>query len=151
MYYVNYDEDTGEILGIYPSSESYDDVPYPKITITDEEYERLGSGEWTVRDNALQLVSEEPTPSAGSVEVLQTEYAEKFARLRNSYTGAEIMGDRTNTADIQRDYRLLIDDFKAALAALDDGQPYEGGAHEHCEICGARLNAGECLRCHWRL
>ena len=149
MYYVNYDEDTGEILGIYPSSEDYNEVPSPKITITDEEYAQLGRGEWIVHDRALQLVSEEPA-SIPSVADLQAEYAEKFERLRSAYTGAEIMGDRSNTADIQRDYRLLVDDFKAAVAALDDGQPYEGGAHDHCEICGAILQAGECPRCHWR-
>ena len=159
MYYINYDNDTGDILGIY--YEGYDDVPSPNIAITDEEYEKLDYGEWVVRDGVLTDVSE-PSIDGGGIDFptygsdsssaadLQEEYAEKFRELKGAFVGATIMEDRTNVADIRKDYKKLITEYKEELEALGEDEPYEDEEHDHCLICGARLEDGVCPRCHWR-
>lgn len=69
MYYIHYNEENGEILGIYPSSEAFDDVPEPKIAITDEELEKISEGYYIVQNSKLVEIDpdyEIDTPPAPS-------------------------------------------------------------------------------------
>ena len=141
MYYVNYDEASGEILGIYPSDFDYGDVPAPKIEITDIEWEQLGDGYWLVKNGVLTHAT-----STDSGADLQDEYVPKFESLKKSYTGALILDDASMQRDIKRDYKRLLEEFREAQSAYvpDDSE------HDHCEICGTVLQGGECPNCHWR-
>ena len=149
MYYVNYDEESGEILGIYPSDFDYGDVPDPKITISDTEWEQLGDGYWLVRNGALVPTSYSDGEDSGNDDYstdVQAEYEPKFESLKKSYTGALILDDTSAQRDIKRDYKRLLDEFREVQSAYvpDDSE------HEHCEICGTILQGGECPNCHWR-
>ena len=153
MYYVNYDEESGEILGIYPTDFSYEDVPDPKIEISEAEWEQLGEGYWLVKNRKLvqamytdgegwQAVDSSDDDSTG----LQGEYASKFASLQKSYTGALILNDTSMQADIKRDYKRLLAEFREVQGSYEP----DDSEHEHCEICGAILQGVECPNCHWR-
>ena len=153
MYYVNYDEASGEILGIYPSDFDYGDVPDPKIEITDAEWEQLGDGYWLVKNGALVQAGYSggegwngDDGSDGYASDLQDEYTLKFESLKKSYTGALILDDTSAQRDIKRDYKRLLEEFREVQSAYvpDDSE------HEHCEICGTVLQGGECPNCHWR-
>lgn len=167
MYYVNYDEVSGEILGIFPPDYNYEDIPAPKIEITDAEWEQLGGGHWLV-DNGV-LAPATYTASEGwhivksgegssdddvvhnyededyAIE-LQEEYTSKFDSLKKSYTGALILDDATAQRDIKRDYKRLLDEFREVQNSYEP----EDGEHEHCEICGTILQGRECPNCYWR-
>jgi hypothetical protein len=164
MYYVNYDEDSGEILGIYPESYNYDEIPSPNIAITNEEWTALGSGYWVVRDGVV-TDGYSPTPTiedytptdVGNYDddtydedystALQNEYVKKFESLQNAYVGALIMGYTAMMADIRRDYANLLEEFRQVQ--MND-MPYEDTNHEHCEVCGRVLENGACPNCYWR-
>ena len=166
MYYVNYDEESGEILGIYPESYNYDNIPSPKIAITNEEWTALGSGYWVVRNGVL-TDGYAPTPISEDIDApnwggssgedssddtdystaLQAEYVKKFESLQNAYVGALIMGYTSAMTDIRRDYARLLEEFSEVQSSYPIDYDTE---HEHCEVCGHILEYGECPNCHWR-
>ena len=162
MYYVNYEEESGEILGIYPESYNYDSIPSPKIAITNEEWTALGNGYWVVRNGVLTDGSFTPIsgdytpPDVGNYgdddegtdynTALQAEYVKKFESLQNAYVGALIMGYTSTMTDIRKDYARLLEEFREA----QDSYIPEDTEHEHCEVCGRILEYGECPNCHWR-
>lgn len=165
MYYVNYDEQSGEILGIYPESYNYDDIPSPKIAITNDEWTALGDGYWVVRDGVLTEgsftpIDYQPT-DVGNYDDdnisqdeynyedyntnIQNEYVKRFESLQNAYVGALIMGYTSMMSDIRRCYSNLLEEFRQMQTDYASD-----GDHEHCEICGRILEYGECPNCHWR-
>ena len=157
MYYLNYDEASGEILGIYPSDFDYGDVPDPKIEITDAEWGQLGDGYWLVQNGVLaqaiytdsegwHTVNSGVEDSEDYASDLQNEYASRFESLQKSYTGALILDDASMQRDIKRDYKRLLEEFRE----VQDSYVPDDSEHEHCEICGTILQGGECPNCHWR-
>ena len=155
MYYVNYDEDTGTIIGIYPSSYNPEDVPEPKITITDEQYSSLGEDYYIVVDGALVKETEEQgiIPTHGSsgadtaIKDLQADYADTLEKLKDASVAATIMD--ADTTEIQNDYRALLSDFTRKAIDIEGGSSVTTG--EYCPMCGTLTENGVCPNCHWRL
>ena len=169
MYYINYDEETGDILGIYPSTEAFDDVPSPKITITDEELEVISNGYYIVQNGELveaqppEYNSEDDNPPAPpidnngsgsdidtntSIKQLQSAYAQLFAKLKTAYLGAAIMEDNNTAEAIQADYRTLLNEFTRKVIDIEASNPIT--TNDYCEICGTQTVDGICPNCRWR-
>lgn len=164
MYYINYDEETGEILGIYPSSENYDDVPSPKITITDEELKLLDERMYIVQDGILTEVPSDDEASSPSddednglnsnetvsVKALQVKYAKRFEKLKAAYIGAMIMDEVYTAETIKGDYNALLNDFTHKAIDIEEGNnPIS--VPNYCEMCGTQIVDGVCPNCRWRL
>ena len=155
MYYINYDEDTGIIIGIYPSSYSSNDVPEPKITITDEQYNALGEDYYIVVDGALvkEGVEQGIIPTHGSsgadtaVKDLQADYADTLEKLKDASVAANIMD--ADMTEIQNDYQALLSDFTRKAIDIEGGSSITTG--EYCPMCGTLTENGVCPNCHWRL
>ena len=152
MYYINYDEDTGTIIGIYPSSYSPDDVPEPKITITDEQYNALGDGYYIVLNGALVKEDDEQgfIPIDGTaIYSLQNNYIGNLEKLKNVFIAASIMN--ADTKDIQNEYQALLADFTRKAIDIEQGHSGEVSTNEYCSMCGTLIDNGVCPNCHWRL
>ena len=82
---------------MYPSTVDFDDVPSPKIAITDEQY-NMGDGYYIVQSGQLVQstppdysdLPEDPTEEQ-QIVILQSEYLERLSRLKRAYTAASIM------------------------------------------------------------
>ena len=153
MYYVNYDEDTGTIIGIYPASYNPDEVPEPKITITDEQYNVLGEDYYIVVDGALVKEGEgqETHPSSDNTDTavkdLQADYVDTLEKLKDASVAATIMD--ADTTDIQSDYRALLSDFTRKAIDIEEGAS-SITTGEYCAMCGTLLVDGVCPNCRWR-
>ena len=153
MYYINYDEDTGTIIGIYPSSYNPEDVPEPKITITDAQYNALDDGYYIVLDGALVQEIEEQgiIPTHGSsdtaIKDLQTEYKDTLEKLKDASVAASIMD--VDDTEIKDDYKDLLSDFTRKAIDIEEGGSISTG--EYCPMCGTLTENGVCPNCHWRL
>lgn len=157
MYYINYDEDTGTIIGIYPSSYNPDDVPEPKITITDEQYNALGEDYYIVVNGALVKGIEEQgiIPTHGSsgtdatIKTLQTEYEDTLEKLKDASVAASIMETDEAMEAIHEDYRALLSDFTRKAIDIEEGAS-SITTGEYCAMCGTLLVDGVCPNCRWR-
>ena len=156
MYYINYDEQTGAILGIYTSSVEFDYVPSPKIAITDEEYNRLGEGYYIVQDGQLVLgtpsdVGDLPdTTEETQIATLQSEYLERLSRLKRAYTAALIMEEADLMNEISNDYRALLAKFTGKVRTIEEGDSSSVSTTAYCVMCGTPTENGICPKCHWR-
>ena len=156
MYYINYDSETGDILGIYPSNMNYDDVPDPKITITDEEYNLLGEDYYRVVGGQLELVTppdigDDPTDDIeAKIAALQTDFLEKFTAFKTAFIGAFIMEDTETMSEIRNDYRALVSEFTDQARRIEEGDYGPVSTNNYCVICGTPTQDGVCPKCHWR-
>lgn len=163
MYYINYDSETGDILGIYPSSMNYNEVPDPKITITDEEYALLGEGYYRVVGGQLELATPpdtgddptdpEPTPTDDTearIAALQTEFLDNFTALKTAFIGASILEETEIMNEIRNDYRALMGEFTSKVRTIEEGDYPTISTNNYCAICGTVIVDGVCPRCHWR-
>ena len=157
MYYINYDSETGDILGIYPSSMNYDEVHDPKITITDEEYTLLGQDYYRVVGGQLELVSpsdtgDDPEPSdiEARIAALQVEFLDKFTAFKTAYIGASILEETEIMNEIRNDYRALMGEFTSKARTIEEGDYPTISTNNYCAICGTVVVDGVCPRCHWR-
>ena len=157
MYYINYEEQTGEILGIYPSTIDFDDIPSPKIAITDEEYNNLGDEYYIVQNG--QLVPSTPpnygdlledTDEEQQIAELQNEYLERLSRLKRAYTAASIMEEADLMEQIRTDYRNLLAEFTGKARTIEEGESGSVSTTEYCVMCGTPTENGVCPNCHWR-
>ena len=157
MYYINYEAETGEILGVYPSTVDFDDVPSPKIAITDEQYNNLGDGYYIVQSGQLVQstppdysdLPEDPTEEE-QIVTLQSEYLERLSRLKRAYTAASIMEEADLMEQIQRDYRLLLEDFTGRAKIIEEAGIGRPIIADYCVMCGTPTVDGVCPNCHWR-
>ena len=163
MYYVNYDNETGDILGVYPSTVDFDDVPSPKIAITDEQYNNIGDGYYIVQSGQLvqsippdysdtsDLTEEEQNPTGeGQIAELQNEYLEHLSRLKRAYTAASIMDETILLEEIRNDYRALLEEFTDKAMTIEEGGSGVVSTNNYCVMCGTVTEDGVCPNCHWR-
>ncbi len=157
MYYINYDEDTGTIIGIYPASYSFDEIPDPKITITDEQYDALGEDYYIVRDGVLVKESEERgeipnngnSDTAGAIYSLQNNYTAKLEMLKKAYLATLIMEADDAMDTVKNEYQNLLSEFTRKAIDIEEGTaPITTG--EYCAMCGTLIVDGVCPNCHWR-
>ncbi len=157
MYYINYNDQTGEILGVYPSTVDFDDVPSPKIAITDEEYNNLGNEYYIVQSGQLVVSTppdysdtpEDPTDEQ-QIATLQSEYLERLSRLKRAYAAASIMEEADLMEQIRTDYRALLGEFTGKAITIEEGGSSSVSTTEYCVMCGTPTENGVCPNCHWR-
>lgn len=158
MYYINYDEDTGTIIGIYPASYSFDEIPSPKIPITDEQYDALGEDYYVVRDGVLVKESENyehnssnngSSDTAGAIYSLQNNYMSKLEMLKKAYLATLIMEADDAMDTVKNEYQNLLSEFTRKAIDIEEGTtPITTG--EYCAMCGTLIVDGVCPNCHWR-
>ncbi len=179
MYYIHYNEETGEILGIYPSSENFDDIPVPNITITDDDLEVITNGYYIVQDGSLVEVEQqeeeidnqpEPPiydedeinnqpepPDDGSIS--QTDTNITIVKLQAEYAKyfeklkraylGAAITDNSYTAD------AIQADYRALLneftrKVFEIEASNSIATNDYCEICGTQTVDGICPNCRWR-
>lgn len=151
MYYANYDESTGKILGFY-SDEIHKEIPTPYIELTDEEWQEAINGFYHVVDGVLTEDVFEVTIE-DKIDQAQIEYQVKFSELQKQYLVAELNNKSEVMAEIKSRYAALLSDFENYVAYLKGEAPRDVGGIseiEYCPICGSELNENACAQCNWR-
>lgn len=151
MYYANYDESTGEILGFY-SDEIHKEIPAPHIHLTNEEWQQAVNGSYRIVNGALTAYVPEIT-TADKILQAQSEYGAKFARLQKQYAVAELNDNAESMEAIKAENMSLISDFNNYIAWLKGEAKRDVGdteIKEYCPICGSLLSNNVCTQCRWR-
>ena len=78
MYKINYDADTGNILGIYPDDIEYPSIPEPYIEVDRDTWKRVISGGKKVDINTKEIINITKTDA----EIIDEIKSSKFAILR---------------------------------------------------------------------
>ena len=156
MYYANYDENTGEILGFYVDG-IHEVIPSPNIELTEEQWQQAVMGTYRVIDGALQeyLPNEELTTEQ-KIAKFQKKYSLKLNSVREQFALAEVTGNEQNISRLKSEYADLLAEFRRGVEGLYAGdEPLEaednygntpGG---YCEFCGEALTYGVCNNCKW--
>ena len=153
MYYINYDEETGEILGTYPEGVNIKEVPSPKIEITDEEKELLDNGYYIVQNGVL--VESEPPGIAEPIDIVDvgsggeddTDYEKIFNNIRNAYVSALILEDSSLQKAIRNEYIDKLAEYRINNSPA--GETTE--TVNFCKICGSALFENTCPKCGWHM
>ena len=155
MFYANYDENTGEILGFY-NDEIHTEIPQPYIELTNEEWKKALSGSYRVIDNVIKEYIP-PVQELTTVEKItqaQTKYSRIFAELRDFYIAAEINNNSESMEAIKDKYNFVLSDFNNLIGFLKGDVPRQtyGNSTEinFCPVCGSSLNGDNCTNCMWR-
>ena len=154
MYYVNYDNEIGEILGIYPSNVDKSEVPEPSIEITDEEWVQMSEGNYYVSDGGLKKYEAQETHENDNdtdieLSVFRNNCIKKLVELKNSYIGALIIGDYNVIGKIQEEYKNLLNEFARVNETLKINYDVDFGEKTYCLACGTALENGICPKCYW--
>ena len=152
MYYANYNESTGEILGFY-SDEIHKEIPTPHIELTDEEWQQAVNGSYRIINGVLTAYVPEIT-TADKIMQAQAEYGAKFAELRKQYAVAELNDNAESMEAIKGKNIVLKNDFINYIAWLKGEAPRDTGAapevEDYCPICGSALSNNVCPQCRYR-
>lgn len=160
MYYANYDENTGEILGFYVDG-IHDDIPTPNIELTEEQWQQAISGEYRVIDGVLQEYSSTTElTTEQKIANLQDEYSKKLEDVRERYALAEIFENAEDISALKSEYNALLNDFRTFVGYIQAGNeiPHytevnsgsDGNtAKGYCPFCGNILTRGVCSNCKW--
>lgn len=152
MYYANYDESTGEILGFY-NDEIHEEIPAPHIELTEEEWQQAVSGSYRIIDGALTEYVYQVTTEDMIAEV-QRKYEAKLIDLRTKYAIAEINENTAVMETLKAKNIQLINDFNNYIDSLNGTVPRDVGStpdmEGYCPICGSEINNGACTQCRWR-
>ena len=155
MFYANYDENTGEILGFY-NDEIHQEIPEPYIELTNEEWGQAVSGSYRV----INGVFKEYTPpiieltTAEKINRAQKEYLKKIEELREQYIAANMNNDNESMEAIKEKYAFVLNDFNNLIGFLKGEVPrntYDSSSEiDFCPVCGSVLNENACTKCRWR-
>ncbi len=156
MYYITYDEETGEILGVYPEAVGIKAVPSPKMEITDEEKEILDNGYYIVQNGVLvesnppAIIEPIDIPDVGSggeddTDNKNIDYQEVFTKLRDAYVSALILNDTALKKAIKNEYIDKLAEFRINNSLA--GETVK--TVNFCKICGSALIDNSCPKCGW--
>ena len=153
MYYANYDENTGEILGFY-TDEIHAEIPEPNIELTYEEWQQAISGSYRIIDGLLEEYTP-PEPELTldeQIEMTQREYQAELLEIRDLYQAAEIAGNVETVSELKNKYVLTVTLMKREIEYLrGEGEKLSMSLPEtnYCPICGTVLTENTCSNCKW--
>jgi len=154
MYYANYDENTGEILGFY-SDEIHTEIPEPKIELTEEEWQQAITGSYKVVNGRLEhyVPSALPFTKEDKIVLEQRICKNKIDELSDRYIIAVFNNDMERMSEIRDEYNSILNDFNSKITNIEIGIDitHSTPTVEYCPLCGSVLNSdGTCPRCKWR-
>ena len=151
MYYANYEETTGQILGFY-DDEIHTEIPEPSIALTDEQWEQAIEGSYRIVDGEL----EEYTPTMTREQKLysiEQSYTLELDKLRSLYATALLLGKTDAANTMQARYMSLLEDMKIEIESVDAEFPDKISrttySNRYCPLCASTLNDNVCPSCGW--
>jgi len=83
---------------------------------------------------------------------LNAYYEPKFDAYKSAYLGALMDDLEGNEAPIMSDYQKLLEEYKQAIKAIEDGTDTVQNVqyNEYCPNCGTLLIVNVCHNCGWR-
>lgn len=132
MFKVNYDTNTGEILGYYPLGVDYPNgVPEPTIEITGEQRQSAYNKIVTVVDGKF-VVEDQPEQSQGEIKQswlnkLNVWLKIEMDELQCSYTTAQIRKDTVLQTELRSELEELELEYQQMKQQIEEGiNPWEG-------------------------